>query len=110
MDNLLRVKLRAVNHDLNFDREYKIVLGRDLFQEWYVVVTFGRYGLSGTSKTKTFREREEAYGFINARMRRRLSSPKRIGCPYQIVSLDGAEEILETINKKVIDRFSWWTI
>ena len=108
MDNLLHVRLGAVNQDLKFDREYKIVLGRDLFQEWYVVITFGRYGLWGTSRTRTFSVREEAYGFINAKLRRRLSSPKRIGCSYQIVSFDGAEESLEAMGNKVIDRFSWF--
>ncbi len=55
-----------------------------------------------------FDTQEEAYDFINAKLRRRLSSIKRIGCPYQIVSFDGAAEILETINQKVIERFSWF--
>ena len=110
MDNLLHVRLRAVNQDLKFDREYGLVLGKDLFQEWYVVITFGRYGLWGTSRTKTFETQEEAYGFINTKLRRRLTSPKRIGCPYQIVSVDGAEESLEAMGNKVIGRFSWFGI
>ena len=108
VDNLLHVRLRAVNSDLKHDREYKIRLGRDLFQQWYVVITFGRYGSWGISKTGLFDTRDEAYVFINVTLRRRLSAPKRIGCSYQIVSFDGAEEILETLNKKVIDQFSWF--
>lgn len=108
MDNLLHVRLRAVNQVLKFDREYGLVLGRDLFQEWYVVITFGRYGLWGTSRKKTFRSREEAYGFINAKLRRRLTSPKRIGCSYRIVSFDGSEDSLEAVGNKVIGRFSWF--
>ena len=108
MDNLFHVRLRALNPDLKHDREYKIRLGQDLFQQWYVMITFGRYGSWGTSRTKVFNAREEAYDFINTRLRRRLSSIKRIGCSYQIVSFDGAEEILETINKNVINRFSWF--
>ena len=110
MDNLLHVKLRAINPDLKFDREYKIGLGKDLFQQWYVVITFGRYNTWGTSRTKIFDTRQEAYDFINSKLRRRLSSPKRIGCSYQLVSFDGAEEILETLSKKVIERFSWFGI
>jgi len=109
VDNLFHVRLRALNPDLKHDREYKIGLGRDLFQQWYVVITFGRYGSWGTSRTKMFDTREEAYGFINTKLRRRLSSIKRIGCLYQIVSLDGAEEILKTMNRKVIEQFSWFT-
>jgi predicted DNA-binding WGR domain protein len=108
VDNLLRVRLRAINPDLKHDREYKIGLGQDLFQQWYVVITFGRYGSWGTSRTKVFNAREEAYNFINTKLRRRLTSPKRISCSYQIVSFDGAEEILETMSNKVIERFSWF--
>lgn len=108
MDNLLHVRLRAINQDLKFDREYTIGLGRDLFQQWYVVITFGKYQTWGTSRTKRFDTREEAYGFINAKLRRRLSSPKRIGCSYQIVSFDGAKESLEAMGNKIIDRFSWF--
>ena len=108
MDNLFHVRLRALNRDLKHDREYKIGLGRDLFQQWYVVITFGRYGSWGTSRTKMFDTREEAYDFINSKLRRRLSSIKRIGCSYQIVSFDGAADILETIDQKVIERFSWF--
>jgi len=108
MDNLFHVRLRALNPDLKHDREYKIGLGQDLFQQWYVMITFGRYGSWGTNRTKVFNAREEAYDFINAKLRRRLSSPKRIGCSYQIVSFDGAEEILKTMNNKVIERFSWF--
>lgn len=110
MDNLLHVRLRALNLELKHDREYKIRLGIDLFRHWYVVITFGRYATWGTSKTNLFDSREEAYEFINAKLRRRLSSPKRIGCSYQIVSFDGAKEILETMSNKMIDRFSWFSM
>ncbi len=110
MDNLFHVRLRALDPDLKHDREYKIRLGRDLFQQWYVMITFGRYGSWGTSRTKIFNAREEAYDFTNTRLRRRLSSIKRIGCSYQIVSFDGTEEILETMSNKVIERFSRFVI
>lgn len=108
MDNLLQIRLRAVNPDLNFDRGYKIRLGNDLFKEWFVTITFGRYRKRGTSKTAIFSTREEAYKFIDSKLKRRLTSPKRIGCSYQMVSFDGSDEIIETINKKVIGRFSWF--
>jgi hypothetical protein len=110
MDNLLHVRLRALNPELKHDREYNIRLGIDLFRHWYVVITFGRYATWGTSKTNLFDTREEAYDFINTKLRRRLSSPKRIGCSYQIVSFDGAKEILETMSNKMIDRFSWFSM
>jgi hypothetical protein len=108
LDNLLQIRLRAVNPDLKFDREYRIRLGLDLLQHWFVTITFGRYRKWNTAKTKTFETRQEAYAFIESKLKRRLSSPKRIGCPYQMVSFDGSDEILETISKKVIARFSWF--
>ena len=97
-----------MNSDLKHDREYTIKLGQDLFQQWYVVIIFGRYGIWATTKTKLFDTRQDAYNYIDSKLRRRLSSLKRIGCLYQIVSFKGTGEILETINKNVIDRFSWF--
>ena len=108
MENLIKISLRAVNGELGFDREYKIGLGQNLFRQWYVTINFGRYGSWGTSRTRIFNAREEACDFINARLRRRLSSPRRIGCAYQIVSFDGDNESLETMGNRVIGRFSWF--
>gem|GEM_PF-1287021 len=108
MQNLLYIRLRAVNRDLKFDREYIIELGSDLFKHWYVVVTFGRYTAWGTSRTKTFDTREEACAFINSGLRRRLSSPKRIGCCYQIISFNAKDDILASINDTIMGRFSWF--
>ena len=108
MDNLLVIRLRAINSEFKHDREYKIVLGQDLFGSWYVTITFGKYGAWGTSKTTYFNTHEEACGFIDNRLKRRLSSPKRIGCSYQIISCDGDNEIAQNINKSVIERFYWF--
>ena len=108
MDNLLKIRLRAVNPELGFDREYTIGLGRDLFRQWYVTVTFGRFNTWGTSKTSTFVMPEEAFGFIHKKLRRRLSSPKRIGCSYQIVSFNGRDDMLASVNKTIIEQFSWF--
>jgi hypothetical protein len=108
MENLLKIRLRALNLELKHDREYTIGLGQDLFQQWYVTITFGRFNTWGTSKTKTFDTRKEAYSHINSKLQRRLSSIKRIGCAYQLVVIDGAEEVLATMSQKVIERFSWF--
>jgi len=69
---------------------------------------FGKYGTQGRNKTTYFNTREEAYSFIDTKLKRRLSSPKRIGCSYQMVSFDGDSEILQNLNKSVIERFSWF--
>jgi hypothetical protein len=108
MDNLLYIILRAARPEFGHDRGYQIKLGIDLFNQWFVTVSFGRYKTLGTNQTKYFNTRKEAYQFIDRSLKRRLSSPRRIGCPYQMVALNGRRDILDSINTKVIERFSWF--
>ncbi|MGV8948490.1 MAG: WGR domain-containing protein [Candidatus Paracaedibacter sp.] len=108
MDNLLNVRLKARTTDLGHDREYTIGLGKDLFQQWYVTISFGRSNASGTNRIAMFSLQEEALKFIHQRLRHRLSSPKRIGCSYQVVSFDGRDDVLSLVNKTIIERFSWF--
>lgn len=108
VDNLLDLRLRAFSPELKHDREYKIRLGQDLFRQCYVTITFGRFNTWGSRKTQIFDTREEAYSHINSKLQRRLSSIKRIGCAYQLVAFDGAEEILGTMDNKVIEKLSWF--
>jgi hypothetical protein len=81
MYSLLKTKLRARNLKLGFDREYVMGLGKSLFQQWYVTVTFSRFNAGGTNRTALFSGQEDALNFIHQRLRRRLSSPICIGCP-----------------------------
>lgn len=109
MDNILNIRLRTLSRELKHDREYKINLGTDLFGSWYVAITFGRYRTWGTVKTKYCDTREDAYKVINNILKRRLSSTKRIGCPYQIITFDGKDEIIGAMNKDMIQKFSWFS-
>jgi len=106
MDNLLHISLRAVRRKIGLDRVYRISLGTDLFQQWFVTVTFGRYNTAGTSQTKYFEGMEEACRFIDRVLKKRLSAPGRIGCHYQMVSFSGKEGILEHISQNIIDKFT----
>ncbi len=108
MDSLLKIRLRAVNRERGFDREYTIGVGQDLFRQWYVTVLFGRYSTQGTCRTTLFTGKDDAFRFVHQKLRRRLTSPKRIGCPYQVVSFKSSNDILPDINKNLIDRFSWF--
>lgn len=108
MDNLLKVRLRARNNELGVDREYTIRLGKDLFQQWYVTISFGRFNAWGTNRTAMFSLQEEALKFLHQRLRCRQSSPRRIGCSYQLVSFDGRDDVLSLVNKTIIERFSWF--
>jgi len=106
MDNLLHIRLRAVSSKIGLDRFYRISLGTDLFQQWFVTVTFGRYKTSGTSQTSYFEGKKEACQFIDRVLKKRLSAPGRIGCPYQMVSFKGKEEVMGSISQNIIDKFT----
>jgi len=107
MDNLLHLRLRAFQHDPPHDRDYHIRMGCDLLRKWYVTIIFGRYATKGTAKTTVLESQEEAFDLIHAKLRRRLSSPKRIGCAYQLVSLEGDPDLISSLDEQIIQRFSW---
>lgn len=106
MENLLKIRLRAKSHGLGVDREYTIGMGKDLFQQWYVTISFGRFDMLGTDRTTRFTIQGEALRVIHQKLKQRLSSSNRKGCSYQIVSFDGSDDILSLVNKTIIERFS----
>ena len=106
MDNLLHIRLRATSLERRHDRGYQMRLGTDLFGYWRVLIAFGRYGTGGTLKARYFENRIEAFTFIEQQLKRRLTAHKRIGCSYQILSVEGRNDILALVNNKTIERFS----
>jgi WGR domain len=75
---------------LNHHRRYQITLGRDLLEEWTVSISYGRSGQGGQEKRFSSPEAKQARAIIRDRLRRRLSAPKRIGCPYRLTALSSA--------------------
>jgi predicted DNA-binding WGR domain protein len=90
MDNLLTVGLEAHHAELNHHRRYQITLGRDLFEDWTVSISYGRSGHGGQEKRFASPNAEEVRAVIRDRLRRRLSAPRRIGCPYRVTTLSSA--------------------
>jgi hypothetical protein len=78
---------------LNHHRRYQITLGRDLLEEWTVSISYGRSGQVGQEKRFASAKAEEVKVIIHDRLRRRLSAPKRIGCPYRLTALSSAPGI-----------------
>lgn len=105
INNFLHIALRATNPDKGADRGYVLCLGKDLFGDWSVMLNYGRYGRKGTVKYAAFATKQEAYGFINAKLKRRLSAFKRIGCEYQATFLEGESEFKEFISLDLMERF-----
>ncbi len=93
MDNLLSVTFEAHNYQLNHHRRYDIRLGRGLFGEWTVALSFGRAGRGGQELRHSAADAEQLRRVIRETLRRRLSAPGRIGCAYWLKELSVAEGV-----------------
>ena len=90
MDNLLTVAFQAHHAKNNHHRRYEVTIGRDLFDDWTVAVRYGRIGRRSQERRYFSPKPEEMRAVIRDRLRRRLSAPRRIGCPYQLAALSHA--------------------
>ena len=68
---------------LNRRRAYQLEIGRDLFGDWWVEVTFGRIGREGRTVRFAARDEVEARAVAGACLARRGSAPRRIGVGYE---------------------------
>jgi hypothetical protein len=90
MDNLLTVAFEAHCAEKNHHRRYEVTVGRDLLDDWTVEIRYGRCGQGSQGKQFASPKAEEMKALIRDRLRRRLSAPKRIGCPYRLAGLSAA--------------------
>jgi predicted DNA-binding WGR domain protein len=90
MDNLLTIAFEAHSPEKNHHRRYQVTVGRDLLDDWTVAIRYGRTGQGGQEKRFASPKAEEMQAVIRDRLRRRLSAPKRIGCPYRLTVLNSA--------------------
>ena len=90
MDNLLTVAFEAHHTEKNHHRRYQITVGRDLLDDWTVSFRYGRTWQAGREIRYAAVEAKEMQAVIRDRLRRRLSAPKRIGCPYRLAAFSAA--------------------
>ncbi len=90
MENLLTVALEAHHAEHNHHRHYKIAVGTDLFGQWTVSIRYGRVGQSGRELRYSAAKLDQLRGIVDDRLRRRVSAPRRIGCPYRLTSFNSA--------------------
>lgn len=88
MIELCHITLLALHPERNIRRSYRLALGRDLFGDWTVELRYGRVGHGGQERRIACDSLEEARSVARSHLRRRISAPRRIGCPYQVVSVD----------------------
>ena len=84
MDNLLYIALEAHEDERNIHRRYAITLGRDLLGAWTVAIDCGRVGGAMRRVRLSAASESEAIATIRARLRRRASAPRRLGCEYSL--------------------------
>lgn len=80
----------AHNPKKDHHRRYEVTLGRDLLDDWTVEIRYGRCGQGCQGKRFASTKADAMKALIRDRLRRRLTAPKRIGCPYRLVALDVA--------------------
>ena len=86
----MRIELQACDPAANRRRAWRLEAGRDLLGAWTTEVQFGRIGCVGRSIRRTFAAETEVRAFVQARLRRRATAPRRIGVAYRCVSADAA--------------------
>jgi hypothetical protein len=90
MDNLLTVAFEAHNVEKNHHRRYQVTIGRDLLNDWTVSICYGRTGQGGHELRYAAAKADEMRAVVRERLRRRLSAPRRIGCPYRLAAFSAA--------------------
>ena len=94
MENLLALSFEAHNAEKNHHRRYELTVGRDLFGCWIVSIRYGRTEGSGGHELRyASSEAEDLRAIIRDRLRRRLSAPSRIGCPYRLAEFSTASGV-----------------
>lgn len=92
MDNLLAITLTANNSNQNHHRFYNIRIGRDLFGDWTMICQFGRAGTRGREVHHAAMNIRDLQRLLQISLKRRLSAPKRIGCPYELTEFSIAND------------------
>jgi Resolvase, N terminal domain/WGR domain len=107
MHNLLTVVFESHHAAGNCHRRYQITVGRDLLDDWTVCVCYGRVGQAGQELNFGGPKAEDMRTVVRERLRRRLSAPKRLGCPYRLTVLNSASEFdaSEWLPGDVMARF-----
>lgn len=90
MDNLLTISFEAHHAENNHHRRYEVSVGRDLFDTFTVVIRYGRIGQRSQERRYSAPQPGELRTIIRQLLRRRLSAPKRIGCPYRLATFSTA--------------------
>jgi predicted DNA-binding WGR domain protein len=107
MDSLLVLAFEAHHVGRNHHRRYEVRIGRDLLDDWTVTIRYGRVGQHGQERRYGSPNPEALRAILRDRLRRRLSAPKRIGCPYRLAAVSKAPgfDTAGWLPADVLERF-----
>jgi predicted DNA-binding WGR domain protein len=107
LDNLLTVTLEAHHEGKNHHRRYEVVIGRDLLDDWTLVIRYGRVGSASQIRHYAATQPDVVRAIIRERLLRRLSAPKRIGCSYRLTALHAAPDLnpSDWLPNEIMARF-----
>ncbi len=82
-----RIILEARNPARGCLRHYRVEAGTDLFGVWVVVISYGRIGTAGRTRSYVVRDEAQACRLTQSILKRRATAPRRIGVAYRILEL-----------------------
>ena len=80
-----KIGLEARNPRTNRMRRWSVEIGQDLLGMWLVDVEFGRIGSKGRRLRHAFTDEPAARTYVGQALRRRATTPARIGVTYRCV-------------------------
>lgn len=83
------IHLEARDPARNIWRAYSITGGQDLFGDWVVVLSYGRIGAKGRTKTVLLPNEAETRRYVRQCLKKRKSALKRIGVGYKVKDTTG---------------------
>jgi len=83
------IHLEARDPARNIWRAYSITGGQDLFGDWVVVLSYGRIGAKGQTKTVLLPDEAATRRYVLQCLKKRESAPKRIGIGYTVIKISG---------------------
>ncbi|EMB15073.1 WGR domain-containing protein [Rhodopirellula europaea] len=93
MENLLSIAFEAHNDERNHHRSYQMDVGKDLFGDWTLKISYGRCGRGKQVQSIAATDEKQLKRVLRERILRRMSSRRRIGCDYQLVDVDCSAEL-----------------
>lgn len=105
-DRLLTVALEAHHPGRNHHRWYELAVGVDLFGLYTLTVRYGRVGQNGQSRRYSAADPGPLRAVTRSHLLRRLTAPRRLGCPYRLVAASAAGlDPVEWLPADVLTRF-----